>query len=528
MCLLLPLIAIGIFAARMATGAAEFKDVTQITVLTPDGREAVFEGQEDLAFYKGILENAEFISTPVREIGNDTPTVVKLDETAYQFYLSQSPSGCMVASEDGRLRLLTTDDAIGLLVRSEMEYLYTDELLPTFTLTSGDTSYSVPPDIYAWQYRKADSRFYADNTTERRTAPIVCNLYSGLDRAMTFSTEPDNYSLQITRVTDDGSTVQVPATSLDDLFFETDTLLSVSVSAKWSQNSGGSSYGEASYRFDVLYDVPAVVELNGAQGGFLVATAGDLLMLKADYTNENEKLEIETDFETGNAVFYYDADRKASYALVAVDPFTEEGEYTLSVRTGTNVTEFALEIRDSATEGIHTLALTEEEYNTYASIEVLEQLEATLAGLRAQAGGRSLMEANIGGLFLFGAPCAGEPVLWYHGAVMIDADNLPMEDSGLRLLDGDIYKAQSGGEVRSVQSGVVLFAGELGPAGNAVVVSHGMGICSYYFHLSEVNVAAGDMLENGATIGKAGQSGLTEGKDCLQFMLSAGDLYFRP
>jgi len=48
-------------------------------------------------------------------------------------------------------------------------------------------------------------------------------------------------------------------------------------------------------------------------------------------------------------------------------------------------------------------------------------------------------------------------------------------------------------------------------AGNVVVVAHGAGIATAYFHLSKATVAEGDVVDQGAEIGLAGHTGRTTG-----------------
>lgn len=70
--------------------------------------------------------------------------------------------------------------------------------------------------------------------------------------------------------------------------------------------------------------------------------------------------------------------------------------------------------------------------------------------------------------------------------------------------------------------GRVLFAGELGIYGNAVIIDHGMGLQSLYAHLSAVDVAAGADVARDQVIGRSGLTGLAAG-DHLHFtMLVAG------
>jgi murein DD-endopeptidase MepM/ murein hydrolase activator NlpD len=69
----------------------------------------------------------------------------------------------------------------------------------------------------------------------------------------------------------------------------------------------------------------------------------------------------------------------------------------------------------------------------------------------------------------------------------------------------------TGTPVHATQRGRVALAEELFFSGNTVVVDHGLGIYTFYGHLSEIAVQVGDALEAGAVLGKVGATGRVTG-----------------
>jgi murein DD-endopeptidase MepM/ murein hydrolase activator NlpD len=69
----------------------------------------------------------------------------------------------------------------------------------------------------------------------------------------------------------------------------------------------------------------------------------------------------------------------------------------------------------------------------------------------------------------------------------------------------------TGTPVHAAQRGRVALAEELFFSGNTVVVDHGLGIYTFYGHLSEIDVKVGDALEAGAVLGKVGATGRVTG-----------------
>jgi murein DD-endopeptidase MepM/ murein hydrolase activator NlpD len=88
-----------------------------------------------------------------------------------------------------------------------------------------------------------------------------------------------------------------------------------------------------------------------------------------------------------------------------------------------------------------------------------------------------------------------------------------------RILNGNPGSPHSGADLRgttgtpvhAAQRGRVMLAEELFFAGNAVVIDHGLGIYTFYGHLSEIDVKVDEVLEAGAVLGKVGATGRVTG-----------------
>ena len=73
------------------------------------------------------------------------------------------------------------------------------------------------------------------------------------------------------------------------------------------------------------------------------------------------------------------------------------------------------------------------------------------------------------------------------------------------------FPSPTGTPIHAAQSGRVALAQELFFSGNTVVVDHGLGIYTFYGHLSEIDVKAGDELQLGQVLGKVGATGRVTG-----------------
>lgn len=75
----------------------------------------------------------------------------------------------------------------------------------------------------------------------------------------------------------------------------------------------------------------------------------------------------------------------------------------------------------------------------------------------------------------------------------------------------DFRLPPSGPAVMAANSGFVVLAEDLQVRGKAVIIDHGLGVYSGYYHLSEIAVQEGQWLDKGDFIGNMGQTGLATG-----------------
>ena len=72
-------------------------------------------------------------------------------------------------------------------------------------------------------------------------------------------------------------------------------------------------------------------------------------------------------------------------------------------------------------------------------------------------------------------------------------------------------RAEKGTPVLASNHGVVVLVDELFFSGTSVILDHGWGLYSMYFHLSEALVKEGDFVRTGAMLGRVGSTGRSTG-----------------
>ncbi len=85
------------------------------------------------------------------------------------------------------------------------------------------------------------------------------------------------------------------------------------------------------------------------------------------------------------------------------------------------------------------------------------------------------------------------------------------------------FDGHTGEPVEAVDTGIVVLSDAHYYGGNTVIVDHGLGVFSMYLHLSHINVAVGQKISRGETVGLIGATGRVTGPHLHLSMYVAGD-----
>lgn len=75
---------------------------------------------------------------------------------------------------------------------------------------------------------------------------------------------------------------------------------------------------------------------------------------------------------------------------------------------------------------------------------------------------------------------------------------------------GTDFRAKNGTKVMAMNNGVVRVANIGRNYGKHIVIDHGLGVMTFYLHLSKINVKVGDTITKGQLIGLSGETGYAE------------------
>jgi murein DD-endopeptidase MepM/ murein hydrolase activator NlpD len=209
---------------------------------------------------------------------------------------------------------------------------------------------------------------------------------------------------------------------------------------------------------------------------------------------------------THELTFSYDSRMKIWFALAGVSFETAPGKYTLTLtgtRTSTNAPltftrTFAV---GRAQYPKIKVELAVEKKFTEPSPEQQAQIAESVK-IKQDYLGRVTPDREWDGNFSAPADAAISDV---YGSQRIFNGKAQREHQGLD------YRVPTGTPVAAMNSGTVLLARFLYFEGNCVVIDHGQGLLTLYFHLSEIKVKEGDPVKRGEEIGLSGGTGRATG-----------------
>ncbi len=193
-------------------------------------------------------------------------------------------------------------------------------------------------------------------------------------------------------------------------------------------------------------------------------------------------------------------------------PDTPTGEYKVVLKYGATTQFFTINIK-RRTGGITLECGAKKEVVDMAFSEsVLNEIES----LKKLAAEKSSGEKLFYGDFLnYRSEEIGATAYAVFGDMYINE----VADRGY-FSEGHEYRfADVGGvNVGALNSGLVIKKGYNENLGNYVIVSHGCGLATWYAHLSTVDVAEGDYVVKGETVGKTGITGLSSSENVMIYV----------
>ncbi len=237
---------------------------------------------------------------------------------------------------------------------------------------------------------------------------------------------------------------------------------------------------------------------------------GEVLVLHISNVESSEVV-ADTDLPH-NSLFYPDGDGLT--VLLPISYNETPGNYTLSIQARDKTFDYTIMVADREFE-IQNLTISESTVGSTNTAEANQEWEQKIEPLKMLASPDKYWE----GLFM--QPVQGEITTEFGSIRYTNGSATSTRHSGI-----DIAAAQ-GTPVAAANNGKILFADFLQLTGNTVVIDHGFGLKSFYYHMDSLDVKEGDMVKTGDIVGAVGSTGYSTGPH-LHYSLLVNNVFINP
>ena len=342
--------------------------------------------------------------------------------------------------------------------------------------------------------------------TKMGYTPKSLNVTESLSQMVSFPDPPDEMEVLVFFQGEMNASASL--SDINALNPDVDGLSYALVEATWASKSDWQTDRTGLYCFAINFDRPARFSISAED-----IDPGELLIFYAEYLCPGQQVSVTSNLPLSLQFAPYG--RRQMIALAPIDYDIHPGSYPTVLSVGGASQSFDITVKDkefaiqyvSIDPKIVAETRTEETNKEFLD-KVTPMLTEQLPELR-WLGKAALPVPESKVLTLFGS------------RRYVNDDVNSYRHTGLDL------EAPVGTEVKAVNNGKVLFAEYLAYTGNTILIEHGLGLKSWYYHLNELLVRPGDTVLREDVIGLSGQTGFAA-QPHLHLTMSVGDKYINP
>lgn len=440
------------------------------------------------------------VSTPLVQVstvgkGDRVQTLSIYDFTAESGY-------AYILTQDGTYYEVNRAELFKLLSGDSFSALYSEHSLPSATISAEGKLGELLPSDGVWSYKRFDGNFYdAPPLTPPQPYKYVITTPASPD--ITFSLAPTSVTIKVVH-----KGKELFSGSLEEFKgfkMASSGRYEYTVNADWSEAALKELRGNALYTFCIDYNPAASFELSTAE-----SDPGETLVIYARGL-AGKQITVNSPFKFEPEFFDYDDMRVCLFPLSYLNA---AGTYTLELNAESAYAKYAITLKDKKFE-IQELTVDSKTANsTIKSDEANAEFTKVIQPLKAVRD----KEKYFQGKFIM--PVSGEITTEFGSARSING-TLSERHSGIDIA------AKRGTKVKASGAGRVLYAGKLKLTGNTVLIEHGFGLKTWYYHMDSLNVKTDDRVKQGDVIGKVGSTGFSTGPH-LHFGMSVNGVFINP
>ncbi len=267
---------------------------------------------------------------------------------------------------------------------------------------------------------------------------------------------------------------------------------------EWFEQNDSDIHGHLYVDFEIAWDVePTLTFLDSPY------FPGNIAIIQVNHLPEDTPIALETNLPHRSVSSFY---LNSHYFFIPINIWAEPDHYWVSFiyedplngKTQTITDEIIIESRDWVKQYLY---IDEQVYATTNSDEAYREFRARAQEARNTSHPQPLWE----GLFIM--PVKDDYVLTTdYGEIRYVNDAITSSrHSGLDLA------APTGTPIYSGNHGYIVLSEYLILTGNTIIIDHGAGLFTSYYHLDTLSVSVGDFVNKGDFVGTMGSTGFSTG-----------------
>nr|WP_312576764.1 M23 family metallopeptidase [Sedimentibacter sp.] len=481
--------------------------ITEIEIVNPatGERNTVMNNTETAKVIEGAIKKNEKVDVNISNLIS-FEIYVNSDSKRDGYIMSfDIESDNVYLSKDSNVYKIKESIAKDLIADNNFSYVYISKLMKKIHIYNKGKLIN-PTIQYDWNYKNINEEFVSKSgTLQESSEKIIVNKDGKFD--VKFDVDPDT---QITRVYSKGDVIYTSKSILDAInSIQYDGEYLIESEFRWNQKDN-SSYGSQTVSFMAQIDNPA---------DFTIITKenypGNILIISIDNINEDETVKLVTDAVKDKIDVFPYKDKYMS--ILPIDLYAKSGDYEVNaIFNEGKPSEYKktkiLNIKNKEFKVQH-LTVSEDLNNSNNDYNAIQEFAQYVKPARTNSSPEKLWDGQ------FIMPIEGKLTTDFAEIRYVNDELSSSRHSGIDLA------APTGTEVKAPNNGKVTLAMKgLLSTGNTLVIDHGMGLFTSYYHLDTIAVEVGDVVEKGSIIGTVGTTGFSTGPH-LHYAVSIYNTY---
>ncbi|QSX05065.1 M23 family metallopeptidase [Sedimentibacter sp. zth1] len=474
----------------------------ELTNLKNNEIKMVYSNDDTLNIIKHATRNCNKIDKEINTENYDYKLVIEhyvgKNEIAYLSFDYNNKKIYLI--KNGNIYEIKKNATEDIFICEDFSYIYIEATAPKMILKENSKELELSKQ-YNWAYKKINNSLYEERV-EINEDKNVLNINDLENYKIEFDIIPDNYIIKVFK---NGKVIKTAKTikeAFEDITKDGNYL--VEVEAEWYKKLGRDNYGTQTIDFLANLDYPAELEILSTNN-----YPGDILSVFVKNVNEDDTVNLlctAINFETKNYTYNGGI---INIMPISVNAIPGQYEIRCIVNKGKK-NEYCLS---------KVFTVNEKKFKT----QYLQIDESISDKTRTEIANQEYLK-----IVKSSRECSFDEMLWQDKFIMPVEGVLTTDFAEIRYINdekeptvhsGIDLAAPTGTKVKASNTGIVKVSRYLTLTGNTVVIDHGMGLFTTYYHLDSLNLVENNIVNKGDIIGTLGTTGFSTGPH-LHFSVS--------